>query len=140
MNKKGFTLIELLAVIIIIAIIATITTTLIKDSLEESRKNIAKESAYGYKKAVSEYYYHQLMNKNNITLTGTYSIDTNGNLTNLKTTHQIEFDGEKPKSGSLIYIDDELTSGCLVINKYTITFENGEVSNIEKGTCPEQTP
>ena len=46
-NSKGFTLIELLAVIVILAIIALITTPIILNVIEDSRKNAAVDKAWG---------------------------------------------------------------------------------------------
>ena len=46
-NSKGFTLIELLAVIVILAIIALITTPIILNVIEDSRKNAAVDKAHG---------------------------------------------------------------------------------------------
>ena len=51
-NDKGFTLIELLAVIVILAIIALITTPIILNLIENSRKSAAENKAYGVIDAV----------------------------------------------------------------------------------------
>ena len=51
-NQKGFTLIELLAIIVILAVIALITTPIILNVVEESRKNAAVDKAYGVIEAV----------------------------------------------------------------------------------------
>ena len=135
MKNKGFTLIELLAVIIIITVIAVITVPRINEQIEDSRRNIAKNSAINYKKTISEYALHETMNKNNITLNGQYNIDENGKIYNIDNTYDIKYDGTKPKNGTLNYADGELTTACITIGKYKITFENGQVVNTEKGTC-----
>ena len=135
MNKKAFTLIELLAVIIIIGVIAVITLPKISDSLENSKKNIVQASAYGYKKTINQYILDQELNKNKIKLDGTYNIDNNGNLYNESIEYSVSNDGKKPKNGVLVYNQNELVSGCISIDKYKATIENGEVTNIEKGTC-----
>lgn len=135
MKNKGFTLIELLAVIIIIGLIAVITIPKITKQVEDSKKNIAKSSAYQYKKAVNEYTIGQQMNKNIIELNGEYEITENGYLYNNNNTIEVDFSGEKPKNGYLTYINNELQSGCITINKYAVTFENGEVTDTKKGDC-----
>ena len=135
MKNKGFTLIELLAVIIVLGLIAIITVPKINDQIEQSKKNLSKTSAASYQNAVEQYILHEKMNKNNIDLNGTYNIDENGYLYDSETEFKIEFKGEKPKNGYLIYNNNDLTSGCITINKYAITFENGEESTIEKGSC-----
>jgi len=135
MKNKGFTLIELLAVIILIGLIAVITIPKITKQVEDSKKNIAKSSAYSYKKAVNEYTLGQQMNKNIIELNGEYEITENGYLYNNNNTIEVDFSGEKPKNGYLTYINNELQSGCITINKYAVTFENGEVTDTKKGDC-----
>ena len=135
MKKNGFTLIELLAVIVILGIIAVITIPKINSQVEDSKKNIAKTSALNYKKGISEYIYYQEMKENYIDLSGRYYVNEDGYLYNSNKTLEVSFDGQKPKNGNLTYINDELTSGCLTINKYKVTFINGEVSDVDKGTC-----
>ena len=135
MNKKAFTLIELLAVIIIISIISVITIPIINNSLENSKKRLAVTSAQGYAKTIEEYALHQELNKNKINLDGTYSIDENGYIYNNQNLYQIDYNGEKPQNGILTYNNGELTSACITINNYAITFENGLVTNKEKGDC-----
>ena len=75
MKNKGFTLIELLAVIIVLGLIAIITVPKINDQVEQSKMNIAKDSAANYKKAINQYTLKEQMNKNNIILDGTYNIN-----------------------------------------------------------------
>ena len=53
---KAFTLIELLAIIVILAIIAVITVPIILNIIDNSKKGAAIDSAYGYKKAINQYY------------------------------------------------------------------------------------
>ena len=61
-NQKGFTLIELLAIIVILAVIALITTPIILNVVENSRKNAAKDKAYGVVDAVKLAYSTELLN------------------------------------------------------------------------------
>lgn len=135
MKNKGFTLIELLAVIIIIGVIAVITIPKIADSLETAKKNVAQTSAYGYKKTINELILNKELEKNKIKLQGEYNINDDGNIYNENTEYTIDNKGKKPKNGVLIYDQNELVSGCLTIDKYRVTFENGEVISTEKGTC-----
>ncbi|MBP3920503.1 MAG: leucine-rich repeat domain-containing protein [Bacilli bacterium] len=138
MKNKGFTLIELLAVIIIIAIIAVITIPKINSIIKQAQLGIAKDSAYGYKKAVDNYYYDKLVNKEKIKLDGAYKVNNIGELFNDYDIHAIRFDGNSPSDGLLVYNNNELDNGCLTINKYKIEFVNGEVSTITKGNCNTQ--
>lgn len=61
-NKcNAFTLIELLAIIVILAIIAVITVPIILNIIDNSSEGAAKDSAYGYKDAISKYYLTKLV-------------------------------------------------------------------------------
>ena len=51
-KNKGFTLVELLAVIVILAVIALIATPIILNIVNNAKKSAAKDSAYGYIKAI----------------------------------------------------------------------------------------
>lgn len=64
--KRGFTLIELLAVIVILAVIALISTPLITNTIENSRKNAAIQSAINYMDAVELSISEQLLNDTNM--------------------------------------------------------------------------
>lgn len=134
-NKNGFTLIELLAVIIILAIIAVITVPIVLNVLEKSKKGIAQESAYGYKKAIDEYYYQEKMNSDGIELNGLYKVSNTGKLYDNQNSFDIEMDGQAPQEGILLYEKNELSTGCLTINGYKLTFKNGEIDNTEEGKC-----
>ena len=48
MKKKGFTLVEMIAVILILAIIFLITTPVIRNYLNNSKRNMLKLSAEGF--------------------------------------------------------------------------------------------
>ena len=137
MNKKnkGFTLIELLAIIVILAIIAVITVPIILNVIDNAKRGTAKDSAYGYKDAISKYYVTEMLEENAVTLNGTYTVDSNGVLTKDIEKHEIMFSGTKPKGGYLTYTNNVLTIGCLTIDDYKIVFENGEATNVESGEC-----
>jgi len=144
-KKKAFTLIELLAIIVILAIIAVITVPIILNIIDNSKKGAATDSAYGYKDAVNKAYIQELAkpNNENLKLDGTYVVQSNGTLnadtgsnfgvtgyTNLP----VSVSGDKPSSGSLTYSNNVLTSGCLVIGDYAVTFDGNETSTV-KGDC-----
>ena len=64
MKKKGFTLVELLAVIVILAVIALIATPQILRLINGAREDAAKDSMYGYIKAVEQAYVKSQMEIN----------------------------------------------------------------------------
>lgn len=128
-KKNGFTLIELLAILVILAIIAVITIPKINKVINESKQNAARNSAYGYKDAIEKWEASQY-ETDDIYLNGRYTI-TNGKLDN----YTIPITGTAPSSGYLTYEDDDLISGCLVINGYEAIYQNGKFTSTGKGDC-----
>ncbi|MBP3921024.1 MAG: leucine-rich repeat domain-containing protein [Bacilli bacterium] len=130
--NKAFTLIELLAIIVILAIIAVITIPIILNIVDNSSKGAAVDSAYGYKNAVNDFYVQELYEDPNFKLDGGYNVK-DGRLNGL----DILFSGTKPTNGTLIYENNVLKDGCLAIDGYKITIEDGEVTDTTKGTCED---
>ena len=133
-KKNGFTLIELLAILVILAIIAVITIPKINKVINESKQNAARNSAYGYKDAIEKWQTTQF-EVEDIYLDGSYRV-LNGKLDN----YTIPITGSAPSSGYLTYEDDDLISGCLVINGYEAIYQNGKFTSNGKGDCGGVTP
>ena len=138
-KKNGFTLIELLAIIVILAIIAVITVPIILNIIEKAKQGAATNSALGYKDAVQKFYTSELFRDNSIKLDGTYTVE-DGNLSGIfngtnTETKEIPLSGTAPTSGTLVYENNILKHGCIVINEYAVTFEDGNTKQTEKGTC-----
>ena len=131
--NKAFTLIELLAIIVILAIIAIITIPIILNVIDNSSKGAAIDSAYGYKNAVNDFYVQELYEDPNFKLDGGYNVK-DGRLNGL----DILVSGTKPTNGTLIYENNVLKDGCLAIDGYKITIEDGEVTDTTKGTCEDE--
>jgi len=129
-KQKGFTLIELLAIIVILAIIAVITVPIILNVIDNAKRGTAKDSAYGYKDAINKYYVSGMLEDESIKLSGDYNV-VDGKLGE----YNIPFSGTKPTSGYLTFENNALTSGCLTIDEYKVTFDKGEVTNVEVGEC-----
>ena len=141
-KKNAFTLIELLAIIVILAIIAVITVPIILNIIENSRRGAATDSAYGYRDAVNKYYVTELSKNNKLMLNDTYTVNSDGSLSGGNfgddevQSLPISISGTVPTSGTLTYSNNTLTSGCLIIGDYAVTFADGSVSNTKKGVCP----
>ena len=135
MKNKGFTLIELLAVIIVIAIIAVIIIPKVNDAIETSKKGAAQTSALNYINAVDTYSMNKKLNKENMSLEGTYNVNENGELYNVTDTYEIEYTGGKIQNGEITYSNDEFSLGCLTINGYKININERKETTVEKGTC-----
>ena len=118
-SQKGFTLIELLAVIIILAIIALITTPIILNVVEDSRRSAAEDKAYGVVDAVRlAYQQHQMKDSptQNVEVTvdftegatnrGILGADTSG-----ENPVKVSISGDYPESGTVtVYQQDIQTS------------------------------
>ena len=114
MKKNGFTLIELLAVIVILGIIAVITVPVISKTLDDSKKGVAKDSAYGYVEAVNRLYYSNSMNDIDEIADGIYTVSELDNM-------GVSIDGKKPTEGWVELKDNEVVAFSIKIGKYVIT-------------------
>ncbi len=116
--RKGFTLIELLAVIVIIAVIAVVTTPIILDIIEDSRKGSAEDSAYNTVKAVQNYFTtSQLTTEETLPLTVNFP------------SSDVVISGTTPTSGSVTlnangtYSVTDLLFGSYLCNSYGVNVE-----------------
>ena len=128
--KKGFTFVELLAVIIILVVIALITTPIIVNIIETSRKGTATTSTLGYIRAVEKYYLDNL-GSNKALETGT-DLEVTGLNGKFKTT------GQLPTDGTLRIDEDGLVEkATLCVGNYYISYDGADAV-IEKGkTCQD---
>ncbi len=137
MKKKGFTLVELLAVIIILAVIALIGTPIVSNLIDESKKNSAVNSGYGYIKAVQNTLQDAAMDNLAIDLTegtfdGTtftyYQIGRDGSKTRKTADINVKVSGNTPTSVNLVISDGIVTGGNLSIAGFGLYVEaNGKV-------------
>ena len=125
MKNKGFTLIELLAVIVVLAIIALIATPIVMNTIKNAKKGAAERGADNYIKQVETAIATSKLDGKDVA-DGTYTIDENGNLTGTglpdgKLT--IEMNGEKPKSGSIVIKNGQVTTdSSMTIGDYTVSY------------------
>lgn len=127
-KKTGFTLIELLAVIVILAIIALIATPIIMNVINDAREGAAKDSAYGYLKAVELAVMDEVSVEKNA-LSGNYKVK-DGNLytSNLATkVLDVKFKGTKPDDGgSVTLVSGNATKATLTFNGKTFEINNSD--------------
>ncbi len=118
-KKKGFTLVELLAVIVILAIVLLIAVPMVMGIIENVKKDAFKNSAYGIIDA-AEIYYAQTFLQGNLSYESFQLVD--GKMVN-SSGKELVFHGEKPKSGSIVEINDKgqiklkLTNGTYFATK-----------------------
>ena len=123
-NKKGFTLIELLAVIVVLAIIALIATPIVMNTIKNAKKGAAERTADNYIKQVETAITTSKLDNKEVA-DGTYTIDENGNLTGNGLTKPItiEMNGEKPKGGSVVIANGQVTTdSTMEIGDYTVSY------------------
>ena len=111
---NGFTLIELLGVIVIIAIIAVITVPIVSDLLSDSKKEAAKNSAYGYVDSVNRLYYSNSLNNSDDIDDGIYSVSELKNM-------GVSISGKEPSDGWVEMFDSEVVSYSLRFGNYVVT-------------------
>ena len=142
-DKKGFTLIELLAIIVILAIIAVITTPIILNIIENSKKGAAQDSALGYKDAVHKYYVSRLSLDSSFQMVdGTYEILGNGYLfyedsssSSNNITYEIEISGKIPSNGYVQIEKNIVKNACIAYDNYAVLISDGSISDTAKGKC-----
>src|SRR5574344_154638 len=124
--KKGFTLIELLATIVILAVIALIIAPVINNVIDNARKSAYKSSVEGIISSASNYIAsYVITNYDNIKGT-TFTCDgiscTNGS-------YSLEFNGDVPKSGTIIVNSEEDIEANYITNgKYCATGTKGNIN------------
>ena len=122
----------MLAIIVILAIIAVITVPIILNIIDNAKKGVVKDSAYGYKDAISKFYVSKSMGDPNYDIPdGTYAIsdlDTLG----------VIYDGKGPDSNSWIIMkNNNVLKGCLQFDEYNVVITGGNVGDAIKGECDE---
>ena len=123
-NKKGFTLIELLAVIVVLAIIALIATPIVMNTIKNAKKGAAERGADNYIKQVETAIATSKLDNKDVP-DGTYQIDEDGNLTGNGLTEPItiEMNGEKPKSGTVVIKNGQVTTdSTMEIGDYSVSY------------------
>lgn len=142
MKKKGFTLIELLAVIVVLAIIALIATPIVMNVIKAAQKGAIERSVERYISAVETAIAVEMLD-NRLVTNGLYRVDGNGNLVSGEKTLMIEVNGDKPKPGSQVVIEDAdvVPNGTNLImgDNYEVTIDsNGKATAKEKENVTPQ--
>ena len=124
MKRKGFTLVELLAVIVILSVIALITTPMILNIIEETRKKASIESVNGILDAAEKYEITSMLEGEE---TRRFEFPN----------EKLQYKGTKPESGTLIIDEEGNTSITVLINGYCVRkrFNETTPSVIEIEDC-----
>ncbi|MDD2181032.1 MAG: glycine-rich protein [Bacilli bacterium] len=134
MNKqnKGFTLIELLAVIVILAIIILITTAVVSNIVDNSKRGALQASSYGIIKTAEQSHSILLMKNGNVGLTEVRfengeKVEQNGDV-------QLNYKGDNPQFGNIIITDLGFTAIAFYQDGYCAlkNFDQNTVETIKK--------
>lgn len=131
-----FSKVELAVILLAIVLVVLVAYPKVSNALSNVKINSAIDSAYSYKDSVYNYYLSQLMIDTDFKLNGYYTI-SEGKLSDEKEMHNIHMIGNIPSTGYLDYEDNILKNGCIVVDEYAVTIENGEVIEAIKGTCEQ---
>lgn len=118
-KKNGFTLIELLAVLIVLSLIAVITVPVVLNILDNSKKDVSKNSAHRYVDAVNKYYVSNELNRVKQELPNGYKL-----VSELPSDFSVS--GDEPTSDSWLKLENgeviaySLKFGDYVVTKYTV--------------------
>ena len=135
-SKKGFTLIELLAIIVILAIIAVITIPIVLNVIENAKKGAVQTSALGYIDAVDKYYVSKLSVDPNFQIDdNTYTVTSNGYLTDGTITYEVKISGQTPTNGFIQIARNNVTNACVGFEEYAVIITDGFISETDKGEC-----
>ena len=140
-RRNGFTLIELLAVIVVLAVIALIATPIMIGIIGDAKKGAAKDSMYGYVKAVELSETRKIITIENV-MTGTYTTQ-DGNLYQASTkVLDVNFKGTKPEDGGTVTVTNgQVTSAELTFDGIKVSYNGTEAIIVESGgPTPTPTP
>ena len=127
-RRNGFTLIELLAVIVILAVIALIAVPIIMGIIHESKKGSAKDSMYGYVKAV-ELAGTRIVTATTDSITGTYTTQDGNLYQGSNKILDINFKGTNPENGGTVTVTNgQVTSAELIFDGIKVSYNGTEAT------------
>lgn len=132
--SHGFSKIELFVILLAIVFVVMIAYPKVLKVFSKIKVNSAIDSVYSYKDSVYNYYVSQLIVNSDFKLDGYYTI-SDGKLVDENAMHNILMSGNVPSTGYLDYENNVLIDGCIVVDGYAVTVENGDVVSAVKGTC-----
>ncbi len=123
MEKEGFTLIELLAVIVILSLIALVSTPLVLNIIDKTKRKATILSAEEYIDNVEEKIVYKMINGSTLEKRE-YEVSELKNVVSLK--------GTKPTSGNLsIGEKGEVKEATLCISNYVVEYKNEEAKIVD---------
>lgn len=124
---------ELFIIPLVFIIVVLFVLPNAKSVYSKIRRNSAIDGASSYRDGVDSFFVSQLLLDSSFKLDGTYIISS-GNLINGDYIYNIPIGGNIPDNGYLSYSDNNLISGCIGIDGYSVIIENGGI-NAFIGSC-----
>jgi len=131
-RKNGFTLVELLAIIVIIAIIAIVTVPIVLRVINTSKEGSIIDSAYGYKDAISKFYYSKVVDDLDDRISN--GVHTVAELSSIG----VEVNGNYPNDGWVDLDRGFAVAYSLRFGDYVVTkYSDSDISISKDGTIME---
>ena len=134
MRENGFFRVELLVVMFAVVLVMLFAVPKVKNIVLNIKRNSAVDSVISYKENISNFYMSKLFIDENFKLDGTYRI-SDGNLITETDSYIINVYGNIPTEGYLIYQDNVLKDGCVVVDNFSVSIIDGEVVSATKESC-----
>ena len=134
MRENGFFRVELLVAMFAIALVMFVAVPKAKSIVSNIKMNSAVDSVISYKESISSFYMSKLFLDDSFKLDGTYKI-SNGNLISDFNSYNISVYGNVPTEGYLVYQDNVLKDGCVVVDNFSVNIIEGEVISATRGSC-----
>lgn len=116
---------ELLAVIVILALIAVIASPIIIGVIDDAKKGTIKDSAYGYKDAVSKFYVLKQFEDSSYDFNGTYTVSELNGL-------GVVVSGREPTDGWVKVDHGIVTEYSLIFEQYEVSYDSESNEAIAK--------
>ena len=134
MRENGFFRVELIVVMFAGLLVMFFAVPRANKLVLNIKMNSAVDSVISYKETVSNFYVSKLFLDNSFKLDGVYNI-SDGDLVTDNDEYEIKVYGNVPSSGYLLYQDNILKDGCVMVSGFSVTLSDGEVVSATKGNC-----
>lgn len=134
MRENGFFRVELIVVMFAGLLVMFFAVPRAKKMVLNIKMNSAIDSVNSYKENVNNFYVSKLFLDNSFKLDGVYNI-SNGNLITDTDEYEIKVYGNVPSGGYLLYNDNVLKDGCVIVGDFSVIVSDGEVISATKGSC-----
>lgn len=130
----GFSKIEFVVISLVVIILGVVVCPKVVDIARDVKLKGAINSAYKYTDSVSKFYVSQLMIDTSFNLDGKYIV-SDGSLVDGDNTYDVLLTGSVPSTGYLNYENNKLKDGCIIVNGYSITVNDGVMESAVNNDC-----